>query len=84
MVPLRSVNGIAMKPTVEPSLDSNADGDNNLLRAAASSRANGSPSNRRQTAATSAAFSGVTANPGRTIPACSQNICTAADACPAD
>ena len=59
---------------------SSAAGGRTLTRAAASSIASGSPSSRRQIAATAGAFSGVRAKSGRTACARSTNSRTAADA----
>ena len=53
-----------------------ASGDSSLVRAAASSIANGSPSRREQISATAGAFWLVTANPGRTAAARSMNKAT--------
>ena len=63
-----------------PRRASRAPGARILTRDAASSMASGSPSRRRQMAATSAALPGVTVKPGLTMSACCANSCAAAQA----
>ena len=70
----------AVRSRARSSRVSSAFGVSSLLRAAASSIANGSPSSRVQTATTSATLSGVSAKVAFVARACWVNSCTAPDA----